>query len=213
MSYLIRKYMSQDRAAIRRLSCETAFLGLSREKIFTDDEILADVLTLYFTDYEPESCFVALNHGDVIGYLTGSQNVTRMNRLMLRRIIPLLIAKIGRRRILSHKINRRFLFSFILSFVKGEFHMRDFSKEFPATLHINIDKAYRNQGIGRKLIETYQSFLKRLRVKGIFFGTLSERARDFFLKMGFDILCTKRRSYLKPFIRKEAVLYVFGKKL
>lgn len=213
MSYLIRKFMTQDRVAVRRLSCKTSFLELPREQIFKDDEILADVLTLYFTDYELESCFVAVDNATVIGYLIGSKDVAKMNRVINLKITPMLIAKMCRRRTLLYKTNIRFLFYCFLSFLKGEFFMQDFSKDFPAVLHINIDSAYRNQGIGKRLIETYISFLKQSKVKGVHFSTLSENAKGFFLKMGFDILCKKKRSYLKPFIGREVVLYVFGKRL
>ena len=59
MQYLIRPYQKEDRPSVRRISCETAFLDADLHDFFSDEEILADALTLYFTDYEPESCFVA----------------------------------------------------------------------------------------------------------------------------------------------------------
>lgn len=211
MPYLIRKFVAQDKTDIRRISCDTAFLNLSREQIFQDDEILADALTLYFTDYEPGACFVALDNTSVIGYLIGSKDVRMMKRVMSVTIVPMLLRKIFHRKTLLHKTNMRFLYYCLLSFLKGEFFMRDFSKEFPATLHINIESAYRNQGIGERLIETYINFLRQSKVKGVHFSTLSESAKNFFLKMGFDILCKRKRSYFKPYTETEVTLYVFGK--
>ena len=58
MSIKIRNYQIKDRDAIRKTSLESIVLGEYRTSIF-DDEILADILTIYFTDYEPLSCFVA----------------------------------------------------------------------------------------------------------------------------------------------------------
>ena len=213
MSYLIRKFMTQDREAVRHLSCETSFLELSREQIFKDNEILADFLTLYFTDYEADSCFVAVDKGAVIGYLIGSKDVAMMNRVINIKIAPMLIAKICRRGTLLHKTNIRFLFYLFLSFLKGEFSMQDFSKEFPAALHINIDKNYRNQGIGKKMVEAYLRFLKQSKVKGVHFSSFSENAKSFFLKMGFDIICKKKRSYMESYMGREVILYVFGERL
>ena len=213
MAWFVRKFTAQDKAAIRRLSCETAFFDLPREAIFNDDEILADFLTLYFTDYEAGSCFVAVDNGDVVGYLIGSKNTAMMKKAINSEIVPALTAKIFRRKTLFSKTNIRFLLYCLLSLVKGEFFMKNFSKEYPATLHININKAYRKQGIGRKLIETYLSFLQECGVKGVYLSTISENARTFFLKLGFDILCVKKRSYLKLLTAREVNLYVLGKRL
>ncbi len=78
MTHFIRPFTAQDRPAVRCLSCETAFLGLPREGIFADDEVLAVFLTLYFKDQEPESCFVAEDNAAVIGYLAGAKDVRAM---------------------------------------------------------------------------------------------------------------------------------------
>ena len=64
---------------MRRISCETAFLEHPYQNIFSDAELLADALTLYFTDYEPQSCFVAESQGRVVGYLIGAKNVRTMH--------------------------------------------------------------------------------------------------------------------------------------
>ena len=57
--YLIRKYKKEDKKSVRRIACDTAFMGEPCEKFFNGRDFLADILILYFTDYEPESCFVA----------------------------------------------------------------------------------------------------------------------------------------------------------
>jgi len=213
MPYLIRKFKASDREAVRCLSCQTAFLELPPHLVFDDDEVLADFLTLYFTDYEPDSCFVAVANSSVIGYLIGSRDVGLMNRIIKKKIIPLLFKKVLLRKTFFNRINLRFLFFCLLSFLRGEFFIPNFSKEFPATLHINIDKRYRNQGIGRELIDNYLDYLKHYQIKGVHFSSFSEQAKIFFLKLGFEVLITKRRSYLEPFVKREVKLYVFGKKI
>lgn len=213
MSYLIKKFMPQDRTGVRRISCSTAFLNLSREQIFQDDEILADALTLYFTDYEPGSCFVAVVDNKVMGYIIGSKDATTMNRVFDSKIIFLLLKKALRRRVFCKWVNLKFFLYVARSALKREFVMPDYSKEFPATLHINIDKAYRGQGMGERLIETYLTFLKEEGAQGVHFGTFSEGAKTFFLRQGFNILFQNKRTYLKPYLNREINFYVFGKKL
>jgi GNAT superfamily N-acetyltransferase len=213
MTYNIRKFSIQDRADVRRLCCETAFLESDRGLIFKDDELLADFLSLYFTDFEPHSCFVATDGSKVVGYLIGSIHIPRMKRIIKRRILPSLLVKVFYRKAFLNKTNLNFFFRCVLSFFKGEFFVPDYSKEFPATLHINIDKSCRGQDIGGRLIEVYINFLKQQQIKGVQLSTFSEKAKNFFLKMGFDILYARKRSYLKSVIAGEVTSYVFGKKL
>ncbi len=72
-SFLIRKYATGDRDAVRTLCCLTGFLGKPIDPIFEDRELFADYLTRYYTDKEPESSFVIEQNGVVKGYLLGSR--------------------------------------------------------------------------------------------------------------------------------------------
>jgi hypothetical protein len=73
----IRRYVPADREAIRRLCCETGFLGNPIDPVFEDRELFADYLTRYYTDAEPESAFVVVVNGEVRGYLLGSRRPFR----------------------------------------------------------------------------------------------------------------------------------------
>lgn len=73
----IRPYEGRDREAIRRLCCETGFLGKAIDPVFEDRELFADYLTAYYTDVEPESSFVLEQNGVVKGYLLGSRRPLR----------------------------------------------------------------------------------------------------------------------------------------
>jgi len=73
----VRHYESRDREAVRRLCCETGFLGKPIDPVFQDRELFADYLTSYYTDIEPESSFVLEQEGTVKGYLLGSRRPLR----------------------------------------------------------------------------------------------------------------------------------------
>jgi hypothetical protein len=73
----IRRFQSADREVIRRLCCDTGFLGNPIDPVFEDREIFADYLTRYYTDAEPESAFVVVLNGEVRGYLLGSRRPLR----------------------------------------------------------------------------------------------------------------------------------------
>ena len=72
-SFEIRSYRSSDREAVRRLCCETGFLGAPIDPVYQDRELFADFLTTYYTDHEPESSFVIDSGGELHGYLLGSR--------------------------------------------------------------------------------------------------------------------------------------------
>src|SRR6266568_8726897 len=71
--YSIRSYQASDRGAVRKLCCETGFLGDPIDPVFQDRELFADFLTSYYTDKEPESSFVLEIDGEIRGYLIGSR--------------------------------------------------------------------------------------------------------------------------------------------
>ena len=70
---VIRPYRPSDRDAVRRLCCETGYLGQAIDPVFEDRELFADYLTSFYTDREPESTFVLEQDGEVKGYLMGSR--------------------------------------------------------------------------------------------------------------------------------------------
>lgn len=70
---VIRRYCPSDREAIRRLCCETGYLGRAIDPVFEDRGLFADYLTSFYTDHEPESAFVLEQGGVVKGYLLGSR--------------------------------------------------------------------------------------------------------------------------------------------
>jgi hypothetical protein len=70
---VIRPYRPSDRDAVRRLCCETGYLGRAIDPVFEDRQLFADYLTSFYTDWEPESTFVIEDDGGVKGYLMGSR--------------------------------------------------------------------------------------------------------------------------------------------
>jgi GNAT superfamily N-acetyltransferase len=209
---LIRKFESKDRDAVRRISCETAFQEADRQGFIDDDEVLADALTVYYTDYEPESCFVAVAHDQVIGYIIGTKNVARMERIFSKQILPKLLIKAFKRGFFLKSKTWRLFFNVIKSGLKGEFYAPHFSAEYPAMLHINIDKDYRGRQVGKRLINCYLEFIKYQGIAGVHFGTVSEGAKAFFLKAGLKVLHKSNRSYLKYKTKKIVQFYILGKK-
>lgn len=210
---IIRKYKKEDRSSVRDIAWETAFKGEPASVFFSDREILTDFLTLYFTDYEPESCFVAEYKGNVIGYLIGSQDESTLKKISTFRIMPLLAIKILTRGVLLKRKDMEYLWSCFISFLKGEFRDPDFSIEYPAVLHINVMNGFRGSGIGSRLISAFLECLKIKKIKGVHLCTVSDRAENFFKTNGFDLLYSTTRSYFRYIIHEDIAVYIYGKKV
>lgn len=207
----IRCYQERDRRAIREISIQSSIFGEYRNAVF-DDEILADLLTAYFTDYEPTSCFVAERRGYVIGYILGTKDVRKMHHVLKQKIIPGVVKDLFLKGQLFQKKNFLLIKNLIFSYFNGEFNVPDFTREYPAALHVNIASQSRGHNIGSFLVNHFLLFLKREKVSGIHFGVLSERAKKFFLKLDFEILFTGKYTFLSYLTGETLPHYVIGKK-
>jgi hypothetical protein len=210
---IIRHYQKEDRAAVREIAYNTAYFGDSGQSFFSDREILADVLTAYFTDCEPSSCFVAQTDSTVIGYLIGAKYADKITRCFLTRIFPGLVLKSIWHGTVFKLKNLKFIYHFLRSYFQGEFELPESIKLYPATLHINIRDGYRNSGIGAKLIDAYCQFLIQEKISGVHLLTSSENASRFFQQQGFTILKQGKRTYFRYLLNKDIPIYLCGKKL
>ena len=210
---VIREYQPRDRAAVHRLTHATALMGEPCGVFFDGDEVFAQAVSGYFTDYEPESCFVAVDGDQVVGYLTGAQDARRVNAVFNRRIaFPLFIRALAAG-VLCKKKNLVFLARFLVSLFKGELTMPVQDRDYPAVMHLNVETAYRGSGIGRRLTDAFCAYLRRHDVKGVSLATMSGRTGQFFARQGFQLLFTGKRSYLRHVLHKDVPIYIYGKRL
>ena len=209
---VIRKFNSKDRTQVRQINHDTAFMGEPASVFFEGKELIIDALSLYFTDYEPQSCFVAEINGEVLGYLIGTKNAAASDKVISDKIILRLFWSALLSGALFKKKNLIFIFKLLLSLAKGEFRAPDFKKEYPAILHINIKIGFRGLDIGSKLISVYLEYLKHENIAGVHLATMSEKAGEFFLKQGFQLLYQGKRSYFSHILHKEIPILIYGKK-
>jgi len=211
--YIIRKFEKKDREAVRKIACDAAFMGEPCEIFFNGRDFLADVLTLYFTDFEPESCFVAEVDKIVGGYLIGTRDSSNFMKVFLLKILPGLIFKFFFKGIIFSKKNIMYFFNLFRSLLRGELRGPAINKEYPALLHINIDEKYRKMKIGTALIENYLDYLKSKEVPGVHLNAKSAHAAVFFEKMGFIRVWEIKRTYFYYLLDKPFIYYYFAKNL
>ena len=208
----IRKFQAKDRMEVRRLVCSTALMGGACNQFFEGEEVFADAASVYFTDHEPESSYVAVEDKKVVGYLLGSVNAANMSRIFGKKLVAPLVLKALAQGIFLKKRNIVFLGRCLSSALKGEFYSPDFRIEYPATLHINIEEKYRGLKIGDQLIGVYLDYLRKLNARGVHLATMSDKAGRFFVRNGFKLLFEGKRSYFRHILYKDVTLYVYGLK-
>jgi len=186
---IIRKYRAEDREAVREISWNTADKGRTVDLYFHDHETVADVLTRYYTDWEPGSLWVAECDRAVVGYLTGCLDTHRCNHVMKWKVAPKAAAGAISRGALWRAETWRLLAAFARTALRGGTPKVDVDA-YPAHLHINLRQGFRGRGLGRQLIEHFRQQAQEQDIRGIHLVAWGENAegRRFFEAMGFRLL-------------------------
>jgi GNAT superfamily N-acetyltransferase len=186
---VIRKYRRQDRAAVRKICYDTGLMGEPIDPYFGSLELFADYWMMYYTDYEPESAFVAEVDGKVVGYLVGCKETSVQQEVQREVILPRI-----RRRLFTfgYRLDSRFLrfmYRYFRSAWRHEF-VEEPVKDYPAHLHMNLKEGFRSRGIGSMLIAAFLEYLESNDVRGIHLGTTSynKLALPFYRKWGFRMV-------------------------
>jgi len=187
MAVRIRKYRKSDRKAVRKICCDTGFLGNPIDSIFQDRELWADALTSFYTDKEPESIFVAEEKGKIIGYIFGCRISWREGSYVKRNALGWIIKLFWR--YFTNKYNKKTkeFVKYLLFHSKGEIPK---TPRNYAHLHINIVEQRRYKGVGKKLMEAYFNYLRSYGVKNVYLETFNYAGSPsyrFFKSFGFKV--------------------------
>jgi ribosomal protein S18 acetylase RimI-like enzyme len=198
---IIRPFKDKDKDALRQICCNVADRGRPIESFFLDRELAADALTSYYTDYEPQSTFVAEVEGKVIGYINGCCDNRRWGLVMFWILIPGLLCHAFRRRVVFKEYFLKLAYGSManwrrfFSWRKQEFHSHE------GHMHIGIVDEFRHQQVGGKLVAALMAYAL---TQGV--DTLSASVQDnntaacrFFEGLGFHV----RERYPMVFLRGD----------
>ena len=183
---VIRSYRASDRDAVRRLCCQTGFLGEPIDPVYQDHELFADFLTAYYTDWEPESSFVLEIDGEIRGYLLGSRKPLRNQLYAFWQNVSLFLKALSRYFHYNQKSRRFVRWTLMYGW-----------REVPAAprrvphFHINLLPDARKMSTTRALMSAYLSYLYRCgekRVYGQIVTFESRRGERMFERYGFKVL-------------------------
>ncbi|HUO04689.1 MAG TPA: hypothetical protein VMU16_05780 [Candidatus Binataceae bacterium] len=201
-----------ERARIRLISCETGIAGLPIERAWDAREVFADFWTIYYTDYEPESCFVAESGGQVVGYITGCMDTARFNRTMKSEIVPRILPKLLTTGAIVRPRNLGRMLALWRCARRGELKEPELSA-YPAHLHINLLDGYRADGAGSRLMQSLLNHARARGVAGIHLGSISRRAFPFFCHNGFQELSRRRFTLYDDILGPETDLFFMGQRI
>jgi hypothetical protein len=203
-AYSIRNYHASDRPAVRDLCCRTGFLGEPIDPVYEDRELFADFLTTYYTDHEPESCFVLEMNGQITGYLLGCRYPLRNQLYSLYQNVWLFLRALTRYFRYNSRSRRFIRWTLVYGW-----------REVPATprrtphFHINLLPTARRISTTRALMSAYLSYLYKCgerRVYGQMVTFESRRGEKMFERYGFKVLNRAEITKYKAFYPESVYL-------
>jgi hypothetical protein len=209
--FVIRNFRASDREAVRRLCCQTGFLGQPIDPVYTDHELFADFLTTYYTDHEPESSFVLERDGKLYGYLLGSRRPLLNQLYAFQQNIVLGFRAMLRYRRYNQR-SRKFI----------RWMLTHGWREVPAAprrvphFHINLLPEARKMSTTRLLMSAYLSYLYRSGEKQVFGQIVtfeSRRGEKMFERYGFKVLNRAEITKYKAFYPESVYLSTVIKNL
>ncbi len=212
-SVIIRLFEQRDRERIRQICCDTADRGRPIESFYPYRDIAADLLTGYYTDYEPHSSWVAEYDSQVVGYLNGCLDSARCTRLMTIRVVPATVFKAMLSGVFWKKETWRWFKLALKSWTLGGFSRRISLRKYPAHVHINVDRLFRGKEAGHMLMDNFFLQARQAKARGIHAIVSGDNpnAQRFFEKMGFVVV--SRHRMVIPNGKKDSLSYaiVYGK--
>ncbi len=182
----VRSYESRDREAIRRLCCETGFLGNPIDPVFQDRDLFADYLTSYYTDWEPESSFVVEQDGVVKGYLLGSRRPFLQQIHSLWHNLALLFKGIRR-----YRTYNRATRDFIGWILRNSWREVPAAPRRTAHFHFNLLPEVQSMAGTRQLLVAYFDYLRSHGERAVFGQIVTfedRRGSRLFQRYGFQVL-------------------------
>ena len=210
-SFTIRSFRTSDRAAVRRLCCQTGFLGTPIDPVYEDRQLFADFLTTYYTDWEPESSFVVEIDGEIRGYLLGSRRPLRNQLYSFWQNISLFLKALTRY-FRYNEASRRFV---LWTLAHGWREVPAAPRRVPH-FHINLLPDARKMSTTRALMSAYLSYLYRRgekRVYGQIVTFESRRGEQMFERYGFKVLNRGEITKYKRFYPQSVYLSTVIKNL
>lgn len=168
--FTIRKYRPEDKNNLITVLYETSSMPIETED---QKEFLRLMFNDYYTEQEPENCFVVADEQDnAVGYILCARDYDTYERVFREKYLPR-IKELGK--------------SYAM-IVWGEFFVHKiFKKQYPSHLHIDILPVCQGKGAGSRLVDSLCAHLKENNSHGLMLscGMGNKGAIRFYSRNGF----------------------------
>jgi ribosomal protein S18 acetylase RimI-like enzyme len=197
----VRNYQPADRQEVLNVLIKTGYMGEDASSRFDDIYLFGLLFCLYYVDYEPDNCFVAVDSttNQVVGYILSTLDSIEQKKIFTRKIVPKIFFRLFFYTIWRYRKSYQVLM-YMRKMDRSEPEIPNLEQmltEFPAHLHIDILPDYHRQGIGTKLIAKLESHLRNHKCPGVHLGTSEQntKAIPFYEAMGFTRYYTYPSGY------------------
>lgn len=197
--FSVRVYQPSDRAAIRRICCDSGFLGHSIDPIFCDRDMFAALFVDPYLDYAPDWAFVAEFDGRIIGYLTGAvePRFLRQQTLGCLRATQIVVARALRGSYRPHERSRLFVRWLVTRAALDRAQRPPFAPH----MHFNVEPDFRGRTVGRTLWRAFETKLAAAGHHRYFGEALTNRpgcVERVYGRFGLSIYDTRKTSIFAP---------------
>jgi hypothetical protein len=202
--FVVRGYTRDDRAAVRKICCETGFLGRPIDPVFEDRDLFADFFTDYYLRCEPDAAFVVTINNSVVGFLLGCRYPLRHQLYSVPQGL-LLAAKVFLRYRRYHPRTKHYLW----------WILRNARREVPPAprrighFHVNFLPQVKSIAAFREILEAFLRFLANQKVTQISAQMITfDDRRGFALleRYGFCVLNRSKITKFKEFTNETVYL-------
>jgi hypothetical protein len=202
--FVVRRYTRNDRDAIRRICCETGFLGRPIDPVFQDRELFADFFTDYYLRCEPDAAFVVTIDNSVVGFLVGCRYPLRHQLFSVIQNLLLALKVLVRYR--RYKPETKHYLWWIL---------RNAWREVPSAprnvghFHVNFLPQVKSIAAFREILETFLRFLADQSVTQIIAQMVTyddRRGLALLERYGFRVLNRSEITKFKEFTDQKIYL-------
>ena len=198
MNFDIRKYHITDLSSLYRICLLTGYNGNDATPFLKDTDLVGHLFAAPYAFFEPDLCFILVKNSIPSGYILGTRDSMRFYEQCEKNWFP----KLRERYPLPIKKNDS-LESIFLQYLHQNHNVFEWSKSYPAHLHIDILPNAQGKGYGRKLIEIFFTELQSQNIQGVHLivSKSNQNAIGFYQQIGLQKLQELDESI------------VFGKKL
>ena len=211
---LVRPYGQADRTDVFRIAADTAFFGEPVEAYLDDRRLFCDLFYAYYCDLEPEHGWVACVDTQVVGFVMAAVDTTVQHRRSRLEVWPHVLCDVTRGRYRLRRKTWQHAGDLVRASVSGGVLHADL-RVYPAHLHLNVDKAWRGQGTGRRLMEACLDRLRSLQIPGVHLHTTNrnEAACRLYETLGFRLLAAHETVLWSRYLASPVESRCYGLRL